>query len=644
MRLKLLLVGLGAAFLLLTSFSPGTLPFNPGARYSDAATSHWGAASYLRESVLVRREFPVWRETIMAGAPFAANPLNKTAYPLQWLVLILPPALHLNMMIVLHLLFAGAGMWWWARSLGLRSGTAGFSTLAYALSPRLIGHTGAGHLDLLYAAACFPFLMAALQKFVTSEKVSWKFVIWIAVFAGLIFLADTRLALFAFATAGAYGLYETAQAKQWKRLIWLVPAALLFLLLTVSVTVPLFGWSPYLSRAGLSAAEAGEFSLEPAHFIGMILPPQSGNIEMLTFVGLPVLALGLIALLVMPRKLWFWAALLAIAMLYALGENGILWTALIQVVPSLGWFRVPSRAWFIVALILPLLAGYGLQWLFENADRLRRARWQLYVLAGLVGSFACGVFTILALPLPDAAGWSVLIGGGGLSVSVLLLISRRLSAEQVALLILMVTLADLQITGRSWLEWRGEEDWLKPYEPLAQSLIEDSAARVYSPTYSLPQEVAEAYNLELFGGVDPFQIEGVVAVVAQAGGIVRSGYSVVVPPLNDIEEDDPATANQTAFPDTELLAEWEVSHVVAAYPINHPRLELIDEIDGTFIYRNRDFTEASLIGAPPNWSANGAGLPSREIVVLLNQLTVVAAVISWVSLLVCFILLLKLRR
>ena len=113
--------------------------------------------------------FPVWRETILAGQPFAADPLNKTAYPLQWLALILPPVIHLDLMIMLHLLIAGAGMWVWARSLGLRVEAAALSALAYALAPRVIGHTGAGHLDLLYALAWFPWLMWSVGTLVEAD-------------------------------------------------------------------------------------------------------------------------------------------------------------------------------------------------------------------------------------------------------------------------------------------------------------------------------------------------------------------------------------------------------------------------------------------------------------------------------------------
>src|SRR5262245_18597938 len=102
-RFALILIALGGVFLLLTGIRPDALPFIPEARFSDAATSHWLAAHHLRESVLIERTFPIWQSTILGGSPFAANPLNKTAYPLEWLTVVIPPAPFLNLMIVLHL-------------------------------------------------------------------------------------------------------------------------------------------------------------------------------------------------------------------------------------------------------------------------------------------------------------------------------------------------------------------------------------------------------------------------------------------------------------------------------------------------------------------------------------------------------------
>src|SRR5215207_2193524 len=126
MSLKLALVGLGVVLLIFLSTMPDMLPFfRSDVHYSDSVTAHWPSAVFFRTSLQKDGEFPLWRETTMAGQPFAANPLNKTAYPLQWLLLqpfpiVSASTFHLNLLIALHLLIAGSGMWLWLRSLGLR--------------------------------------------------------------------------------------------------------------------------------------------------------------------------------------------------------------------------------------------------------------------------------------------------------------------------------------------------------------------------------------------------------------------------------------------------------------------------------------------------------------------------------------------
>ncbi|MBK8028851.1 MAG: hypothetical protein IPK17_04925 [Chloroflexi bacterium] len=129
-RVQLLLIGLGAAFLLLAGLKPRGFALYPRRAFLRCGDIALGAALFLQRSVLRDGEFPFWRETILGGQPFAANPLNKTAYPLQWLALLLPPALHINVLIVLHLLIAGAGMWLLARSLELGVWAAGVSVIA----------------------------------------------------------------------------------------------------------------------------------------------------------------------------------------------------------------------------------------------------------------------------------------------------------------------------------------------------------------------------------------------------------------------------------------------------------------------------------------------------------------------------------
>jgi hypothetical protein len=560
-----------AAFLILTGFRPDTMPFNPGARFSDVVTSHLPAAEFMRESIFAAEEFPVWRETIMAGQPFAANPLNKTAYPIQWMVLFLPPTLHINIMIGLHLLIAGWGMWRWARALGMGVEATVLVALTYMLAPRMIGHLGAGHLDIVYAMAWFPHVMNAARAFANGEK--WA-ILSLALSAALLILADARVSLFAFGVAGIYGLVEVIKRRAWTRLVGLIPSGVTFGGLTAALLVPLFLWSPYLSRTALSRQEAGVFSLEPIHVVAALIPNLRGNIEVLTYVGIITLLLALLAVVTNIRKHWLWATLVFLAAWYALGVNGILWSTLTQIIPPLTWFRVPSRAWLIVGLLVPVLAGFGLdQLLGRLAARLKP----------IIGMIA-----------------------------------------------IILVAAELALVGRGWLEWRGADDWFDPYLDLGARLVELEADRIYAPAYSLPQNVAQMYYLRLFGGVDPFQISGVSWAIMTAGGAVNDEYSVVMPPLLGVQGDDLSTANRDAQLNADLLGQWQVSHVIAPYTIDADGLTLIDEVDGVNIYANELYQPAET-ELSPDWVFDST-MPSAEQVTQLNDATMTATVISWATL------------
>src|SRR5258708_444378 len=120
-----LVVTVALAVVGLGPFNADTLPFPQqsasslasSSAYSDAVVSHWPAALYLQQSIQMG-QWPLWRDLLMSGQPFAANPLNKVWYPPQWLALLLPAALHLNVLTWFHLLLAGLGAW----RLGLRLG------------------------------------------------------------------------------------------------------------------------------------------------------------------------------------------------------------------------------------------------------------------------------------------------------------------------------------------------------------------------------------------------------------------------------------------------------------------------------------------------------------------------------------------
>ena len=640
MRLKLALVSWGALMLVLLGLRVDGLPFFRGdTRYSDSVTSHWPNALFLRESILERGTFPVWRETTMAGQPFAANPLNKTAYPLQWLVLLFPPSLHLNLLIVIHLLLAGGGMWVWARSVGLRPEAAALSAMAYAFAPRMMGHLGAGHLDVVYALAWWPWLMICVRQTITGSRIA---VLQTGLVAALVLLADVRVSLFAFSVGAIYAIIELWRTQLWKQTWRLLISGLLFFLMTASVLVPLFLWQPYMSRTDMTALEAGVLSLDAAHFLGLILAASPPGIETLTYFGLPVLALALLAGVGKSRLVRFLTlGVVVLIALYALGSNGFLWPFLVKLIPALLWFRVPSRIWLILALLVPLSAGFGFQWLLRQADEIRlghitASKWlKLAIAASMAVTIAFGIFALLILKLPPAVGLSALLGGSLLGVLLLAGLGGRIPVQRLALLTMILAGLDLSVNAFRWVEWQGEDHWLEPGKALAERLVQEHPDRIYSPTYSLEQPLAEFYHLNLFGGVDPFQLKGIVSAVEQGGGVKDTAYSVVLPPLIGGIGDDLSSVNRDAVIDTQTLATWKVSHVVAAYPLNNERLKQLDTVDGVYIYSNLDYQPSEQPSAVPDWPTNWPDLPNSATVERFNQTTLTIAFISGASFLIC---------
>ena len=111
---------------------------------------------------------------------------------------------------------------------------------------------------------------------------------------------------------------------------------------------------------------------------------------------------------------------------------------------------------------------------------------------------------------------------------------------------------------------RAVADWLKQ---------QPGEFRVYSPSLSIPQHVAQQFNLQLADGVDPLQLARYVQLMQQATGVGAWGYSVTLPPFPGIQTDaDVSTALKDVMPNAALLGLLNVKYIVADFPIESPDL------------------------------------------------------------------------
>jgi hypothetical protein len=575
-----------ALFLLAVGFRWDTLPYPRGGEYSDTANTHWPNAIYFQDAIRAGY-FPQWRDLFMVAQPFAMDPLSKAVYPPQWLAVFLTPSLHVNVMLWMHLVLAAITMRLLALRLKMSSMTPAILGLAYALTPRLLAAGGAGHMDILYAASWFPALLWAVHCLVSSpfnrRNLSQQIAV-VSLITAMVILADIQICLFELAFAAVFGAWLVNFNPTTKldpvRKKTIVFAATICLLLVATLTaiqwIPVQQLSAYLSHRGLTQAEAGVQALEPVRLITLIVPDVGGSQETMIYVGGAIFLLALVAVLHAPRQHIFWLLTVIFTAWYALGMNSGLWTMLTTIAPPLLWMRVPPRIWYVGALALIILTGYGIDIIKEGVF-LRRTSTRI----GLLLIIAALTISAAMISTNFITALLVIIDMGGTGMIILThhMLSRRLHK---ALLVLIV-IVDLTGMGVTLIEGRSRTEWLDPYAPIAHALQQAQVARVYSPDYSFPQQAAAYWHISTFGGVDPIHIRSIVESFEAATGAHSSGYTVTLPPFEGL---DLKKANQNAVIDANKLARWNVSHVLSSFPITNPDLKLVSRPIELYLYEN----------------------------------------------------------
>ena len=136
-------------------------PFPPASPYSDLVITHFPNAIFIRNSLSNWKEIPFWSNTILSGYPFAANPLSGLWYLPGWLTIFLPIPFAFNLLILLHLLLGGIGMYLFLRceKIGILAAIVG--AVSFELMPKIYAHYAAGHVTLIYALCWTPWLLIA---------------------------------------------------------------------------------------------------------------------------------------------------------------------------------------------------------------------------------------------------------------------------------------------------------------------------------------------------------------------------------------------------------------------------------------------------------------------------------------------------
>jgi hypothetical protein len=621
---KRLLPGLLLIPLVLLLYKPTGFPYPfIDSEFSDVAISHYPSMVYLKREILDSGSIPLWSPAILSGYPFAANPLSGLWYPPGWLALLFPLPLGINITAALHLLWGGLGIYYLLRMDKVSRQSAVFGALAFQLMPKLIAHYGAGHITLFYAVNWTPWLLWSDKKENEHGGV-WRLIS--SSILALICLADPRWAAYAglmwlfykFAhshvhdPATNHDINPTGslRVRTYLRSIAAfanktLPQVVIAVLLSSPLLVPLIEYVSLSTRSQMTSADILVFSLPPGKLLGLAFPDYGGNHELMAYTGIGVLVCVLLTIVKKPKDKddRFWLAVFSFSLVYALGSN-LPFMEKIVALPGARLLRVPSRSLFLSGLASALIAARMVDQF--SADTMkgisRPARLALTAFAGFVSFLVIGFWMVnKAIPPNIWMGFILML----LSI---LWIAVRFSGKTSQNIwfvgFILISVFDWVLIDLSNLSFHERDRVFEEKSQVALFLAEQEGAfRVYSPSYSLPHQVAMVYGIESADGVDPLHLKTYADFMDNATGVPRKRYSVTIPPF---ENGSPELDNQNYSPNPKLLGFLNVRYILAEYDIKIEDLEFIKQIGQTRIYENRDFL-------PRAWVQSDGSIPGSSV-------------------------------
>jgi hypothetical protein len=468
-------------------------------------------------------ELPLWNSLVGAGAPLLANYQSAVFYPPNWFHLVLEPARSMSLLMVAHVLWAGLGMWLYARVIDLRPLARLISALSFALSGFLVSRLGFPSIGSTLPWA--PWLLLATESLLTWPGLRGSVVLGVVL--GLELLAGH--AQTAFYTGLMVAGYFVVRVWPRRRSAFndcrrslaaggrFGVAVVLGIFLAAVQLLPTAELQMVSQRAsGVEANVAMNYSLWPLRIISFFSPrffghPATGNYwgyccnywEDNGYIGVLGLLLALGAIVSWVR--WrlrrnrpsafigqtpraneivpFFSALAFISLLLAFGIHTPVYPLIFEHVPGFGQFQAPARLLCLWTVSMAVLAGVGADlWQPTSANR-RMGRYAttvglaLLIAAAAAGGFLAGRTLTLRLGTAQLGISLVLIGA-------LMLLQPRESRPhhyiRWSAAALLFVAADLV-----WADWGANptaEPWLysRPAESVAR-LGEAGGARTFIP-------------------------------------------------------------------------------------------------------------------------------------------------------------------
>ncbi len=342
---------------------------------------------YVRTAVRAYHSFPQWNPYMQQGLPLVADPMQSMYNPLVIIPIIVMPTydIGIKMVYVVSLFFACETMFLLIKEFTRSSKISFFIALTFATSGYSAARLVAGHIESFVPYCILPFFIFALYKTVTRKKLFWSGVLGLTC-TYIFFSGSIYFLLFGFYCIVGLSLYYLFKDK--RALFFIGLSLFLFLLFSSIKILPLLQLQnslgktrePFLGSQTLISIIRYLFVPFNTPFIlahlDAFLTPAWAELEKIAFVGIFPL-IGLIWLIKNIRKIQipqksFLVVLFIICTLILMPGwelNPLNWV--IHLVGTLQFFRVPSRAFAFLIVIVLVLFGIFMRIMMNN-KKLKR--------------------------------------------------------------------------------------------------------------------------------------------------------------------------------------------------------------------------------------------------------------------------------
>jgi len=567
---------------------------------------------------------PLWNRYIFGGLPFVDAMHGDIFFPFSIIQFVLPLNKSLGYKLMLTLPMAGIFTYLYLRKMKMTRWAAVFGATTYMLSGFLVSLVYAGHDGRMYITSLFPLLLYTMEIGFQRGRLLWW---WpFAVAFGIMILANhPQFAYFAMWCVGAYFIMKLIflyrESRKFRLL--LIPGFGFLAAMIVGLALGLVQIWPaqdyvrkYSPRSGEGRGYeyAASWSLHAEEAISQFVPGFAGvsnlqdhpplgpknpywgknyfkiNSE---YAGMIALYLGIIGLIFRrDRYSYFFLGTAIFALLYGLGNSGLIFKICYYIVPLVNKFRAPSTIMFLFCFSIAFLGARAVDFL-ENAKKVSGAekifRWSLvfagiYVVLALLiasaGQSIMRIYTSILYSNIETGQWDYLVENlprislgfiiGALFLAVLAITFRAAVRKKMPFALMAIVLIILVIFD-SWLiedkKFVRTVDY-RPYftKPAAVSFLETQKG-VFR-TFDFPGTLPNQNALAMFG---------LDEVAGYHGNQLRY--------YNEFLGD--RFANLFASP--ACLALTNAKYIIAPQPINYPAFEKVSTLArGVTIYENKE--------------------------------------------------------